>query len=650
MPPKTQQQAGGMSARSPPLLSPTTPLHTHLAQLEARTNEPDPNDPSDTCHPFYQSNKHHSPRLDPQLYPVGSHSEEMVECLYTIESHENTVTCVKFSPCGLYFATASQDHTVEIFNLNGQPQYRLMGYHQNGINSLAWSPCSNYLALGCDDGLVSIWNVKQQLPLLSLKRHVHHVITVNWSSHGSMIVSGSVDGSICLFDVETGSLLTQWEAHSDVIRSVSFTSDNTMIVSSSNDGTLRYWDIASGFCLKTVQHGFEISHGQHSLIPHTDFLVAVGCLDGCVRVYDIIQNTCVMLLAGHVNTQYALPITFLHASDPIDAPLFHHDLNNLDQVPAETAVVNSIQQNMLDNMNELNGFIANELGFLDFQQAFDPFATDPTIPTTTNPDQTFTSPLLDSIPPGYLPPTHTLMNELEVITPSGAIIHTTNPIIAPQINTAAISPQRVDFEATDDPTSTTNVEIAIASIVRIHGPFTQTAPHKTENMTTVQVYRPAHFYLGRDDADDGAVATAVGKIDGITPSSSTTTTTSSSPSSTLALSLRPASSINDFTSTPTHSNPNPTPPIENFVITQETVENELNGVDPDQNPEQFVSKLRRGTTDLITPTLLDVGGDPIPHKILPDILEAEFGHPSLPLVVNGNGPNNGEESTAVGGK
>jgi WD40 repeat protein len=414
-----------------------------------------------------------------KIYPNPTpDADSIVECLFTLQISERTVTCLKFSPCGRFFAFSSADGLVEIYTINGTPRYRLTGFHLHGINTIAWSPCSGYVLLGSDDGFLSVWNIQQQLPLITLRRHIHNVLTVAWSPCGTLLASGGVDGTVCLFDVASGALLRQLEAHNDIIRSVTFSSDSSLIISSSNDGTLRYWDIATGFCLRTLtQPSLTIGHGQLVVSPYTDLIAAVGCLDGCIRVYDTVLSTCVMMLVGHSNTQYSLPLSFYATPSPLNIETFYYDLNNLENIEMvnQGDDINATHKTMLRGTNDLNYFLSNELPQLSFQE----IGYDPTM--TTSSDEDYTTDDDDSdcsdrsdrsddnttdtslqqskiqkyFPKLPLPSTHPLINRHNIRTKSNSIIISTNPLIA--TTNLRKYPTRITtrpFQTRQDPTST----------------------------------------------------------------------------------------------------------------------------------------------------------------------------------------------------
>lgn len=624
------------------------------------------------------------PTLD--FYPTSTEpSQHILDCLYSIRTLTRTITCLKFSKCGFYFAAASADSIVEIYSISGKPIYRLFGLHSHGINSLAWSPCSNYIALACDDGFVTIWNIHEQLPLLILRAHVHHVLSVAWSPTGSLIGSGGADGSVCVFDVASGSLLRQWEAHNDLVRSVDFSSDGTMVISSSNDGTIRYWDNSSGFCLKTLQQGAKVGYGQLSIAPQTDLLVAVGCLDGCVRVYDAILGTCVMLLVGHVNTQYSLPLTYVNQPLPSDEEAFYNDLHNLDQVPFDCMTINSTQESFLYHMNDLNQFLSQELHHLEFQQHVDGNDSNDSnnnnISTTTmhqqqKQAQQQPTAIQQQLPPSVLPPTHSIINRHSILTPTGALIQTTNPIIDPKLNTMQFPYDIPLFDYSRTPTSSTPTELT-ASLSLPIAPFTRLTPSipiKPSMLSTVQSFRELEFKFKQNgtttilaDVNNNSItslALALKHAPKSTHQSSTTTTSTGTTATTNANNLSTAKTTPTTSSPPQQSNTSPIKPTEQ-VVTRLTMPYDHIAVQHREKLRQVVS---RQVTKMLVSGSEDGGicfwnlqtldeqqqinqsrqdqGKPLLDIVVPgqlvyklrahhDVVSALDCHPYLPLIVSG---------------
>lgn len=207
----------------------------------------------------------------------------------TLTEHSQFVNCVRFSPDGSHFATASADGQIFVYDGQKGELLRSLGgdkAHKGGIYALSWSPDSSQLISASGDKTVKLWDVEagsalttfnmgsnvedQQLGCLWQKEHLLSVslsgninyldknnpdrpirvlqghrkaiqcLTVHKGDGKSYIYSGSQDGHITRWDSENGeSQSLSGKGHTNQVSRVSV-NDDQELVSCSMDDTLRF--------------------------------------------------------------------------------------------------------------------------------------------------------------------------------------------------------------------------------------------------------------------------------------------------------------------------------------------------------------------------------------------------------------------------
>ncbi|PSF34257.1 hypothetical protein C7H19_19195 [Aphanothece hegewaldii CCALA 016] len=209
-----------------------------------------------------------------------------------LESHQQAVTSVAFSPNNNYLATASRDNTVKLWTRQGQELRTLKG-HQGAIYGVAFSPDSKTIATASQDRTIKLWNL-QGKELVTLQGHQGSVYSVSFSPDGQFIASTSRDETARLWNLK-GQQLKVFRGHQKSVDDVSFSPDGKKIATVSRDGSLIIWNL-EGEKLLTIQQK-SLPFYSVSFSPDEKY-IAAATSDGITKMWNL-QGTLVLTLKGH---------------------------------------------------------------------------------------------------------------------------------------------------------------------------------------------------------------------------------------------------------------------------------------------------------------------------------------------------------------
>ncbi|MEW6493237.1 MAG: caspase family protein [Cyanobacteriota bacterium] len=223
----------------------------------------------------------------------------------TLEGHKQSVYSVAISPDGKMIVSGSEDSTVQLWDISGNPIGQPLRGHNSSVMSVAISPDGKMIVSGSLDKTVRLWDISGNPIGQLLEGHKQSVYSVAISPDGKMIVSGGLDKTVRLWDI-SGNPIGQ-SLHEGWVYSVAISPDSKMIVSGSQDKTVRLWDI-QGNPIGQPLRGHEESVMSVAISPDGK-TIASGSQDKTVRLWDIQGNPIGQPLRGHEKSVMSVAIS-----------------------------------------------------------------------------------------------------------------------------------------------------------------------------------------------------------------------------------------------------------------------------------------------------------------------------------------------------
>lgn len=116
------------------------------------------------------------------------------------------VTALRFAPGDRILASASEDGSVSLWDLQTGVLSSQLKKHSGAVNAITFSLDGTLMATGADDRTVIIWAVATGKARRTLKGHDLAVTSLAFSPDASLLACGSGNASVVLWDVRTGEL------------------------------------------------------------------------------------------------------------------------------------------------------------------------------------------------------------------------------------------------------------------------------------------------------------------------------------------------------------------------------------------------------------------------------------------------------------
>ncbi len=219
--------------------------------------------------------------------------------LYSYSGHTQAVSGVAWSHDGRRIASASWDHTVQVWDATTGGHVLTYRGHADVVNAVAWSHDGSQLASGSSDHTVQVWDATIGRHVLTFQGHTASVNAVAWSPNGRQLASASDDSTIQVWDATTGGHVLTYRGHTVSVNAVAWSPNGKRIASASgsNEYTVQVWDATIGRHVLTYQ-GHKVSVNAVAWSPDGK-RIASASSDDTVQVWDATTGGIVFTYAGH---------------------------------------------------------------------------------------------------------------------------------------------------------------------------------------------------------------------------------------------------------------------------------------------------------------------------------------------------------------
>ena len=214
-----------------------------------------------------------------------------------LTGHTGTVRSVEFSADGAKVLSASDDLTARVWNADGSGTPVVLSGHTDIVRSARFSPDGRQVVTASDDKTARVWRADGSAAPVVLRGHRGFVKNAVFDADGQRVLTASDDHTARVWRADGSGAPVVLGGHTETVRSAVFSPDGRRVLTASDDRSARVWNADGGDTLLVLRghSGYVISAGFSA----DGQRIVTAADDNTARVWNADGSGPPVVLGGH---------------------------------------------------------------------------------------------------------------------------------------------------------------------------------------------------------------------------------------------------------------------------------------------------------------------------------------------------------------